>query len=92
MITTITMDRAGRVVLPKAVRDELNLSGGDSLTLETDGHRVTLQPARAGGHLISKNGFWVFRGDGPAVTQEDSNRWIKELREERERKNLGLPE
>lgn len=92
MHTTITIDRAGRVVLPKAVRDELNLSAGDSLELKSEGGRVTLEPARASGRMIRKGGFWVFRGEGKPITLEESNSWIREMREERDRKNMGLSE
>lgn len=92
MTTTITMDRAGRVVLPKAVRDELNLSAGDSLELSSDSDGLTLRPARASGRMIRKGGFWVFRSEGKPITLEESNRWLQEIREERERKHLGLAE
>jgi AbrB family looped-hinge helix DNA binding protein len=35
MTSRLTVDKAGRVVLPKPVRDELQLSPGDSLELES---------------------------------------------------------
>jgi AbrB family looped-hinge helix DNA binding protein len=34
MNTTITVDKAGRIVLPKPVRDKLQLQAGDSLEVE----------------------------------------------------------
>ena len=37
MTTTLTLDKAGRVVLPKALRDELGLAAGDTLELESRG-------------------------------------------------------
>jgi AbrB family looped-hinge helix DNA binding protein len=33
MNTTVTIDKAGRVVIPKEIRDELRLEPGDSLAL-----------------------------------------------------------
>jgi AbrB family looped-hinge helix DNA binding protein len=33
MTTPVTLDKAGRVVLPKPVRDEMQLCAGDSLEL-----------------------------------------------------------
>lgn len=89
MNTTITMDRAGRVVLPKAVRDELNLSAGDSLELSSDGDGLTLRPARASGRMIRKGGFWVLRGGDP-LSVDDVNDWVRQDREARDRKNMGL--
>lgn len=89
MNTTITMDKAGRVVLPKALREELNLSAGDSLEWHSDGSRVTLEPVRVASKMVKKNGFWVLRGGDP-VTNEDVIDWIRQDREERDRKNMGL--
>ena len=42
--------------------------------------------------MIRKGGFWVFRSEGKPITLEESNRWLQEIREERERKHLGLAE
>lgn len=46
----VKIDRAGRIVLPKAVRDKLGLAPGDSLELEQRGNRVTLFPVAAPAH------------------------------------------
>jgi AbrB family looped-hinge helix DNA binding protein len=46
MSTTISMDRAGRVVLPKTVRDRLQLEPGESLELESFDDHIVLRPAR----------------------------------------------
>ena len=40
------MDRAGRVVIPKSLRKELQLKPGDTLKLETTGDHITLFPER----------------------------------------------
>lgn len=44
--TTVVMDRAGRVVIPKSLRKELQLKPGDTLKLETTGDHITLFPER----------------------------------------------
>jgi AbrB family looped-hinge helix DNA binding protein len=41
----ITIDNAGRIVVPKALRDALNLAAGDEVEIELDGERLTLTPA-----------------------------------------------
>lgn len=44
MSTTVTLDKAGRVVIPKTLRDDLQLAPGDILALESDGDSVVLRP------------------------------------------------
>jgi AbrB family looped-hinge helix DNA binding protein len=34
LTTTVTVDARGRVVIPQAVRDTLEIDGGETLTLE----------------------------------------------------------
>lgn len=43
----VTMDAAGRVVLPKGVRDRLGLGGGAVLELAVVDDSITLSPAAA---------------------------------------------
>ncbi|MFO1186220.1 MAG: AbrB/MazE/SpoVT family DNA-binding domain-containing protein [Alphaproteobacteria bacterium] len=89
---TITIDKAGRVVIPKKVRDRLRLAAGDTLALEFDGERVVLKPAPAGGPTMrKKRGIWVLSG-GEKLTQEDVDRVREEVLLERERILLGLEE
>ncbi len=45
MNATLTIDKAGRVVLPKPVRDALQISPGDSLELESSEDHIVLRPA-----------------------------------------------
>ena len=88
MITTTTMDKAGRVVLPKQIRDELQLGPGDSLELETVEDRIILRPARGGGRIYKDRGMWVF-DTGQPLTVETVNKTLRGAREERDRRNLG---
>lgn len=88
MDTTVKLDGAGRVVIPKALRDELGLAPGDSLSLETEGERVTLRPVRTRSALRREQGIWVFRG-GRKVTADETNRALDALRRERDRQTHG---
>ena len=45
MNATITMDLAGRLVLPKAVRERLHLRAGSKLNLEIVADKIELTPA-----------------------------------------------
>jgi AbrB family looped-hinge helix DNA binding protein len=88
MITTTSMDKAGRIVLPKPVREELGLGPGDSLELESSEDQIVLRPARGGGRMYKKHGMWVFDSAEP-LTVETVNKTIRQVREERDRRNIG---
>jgi AbrB family looped-hinge helix DNA binding protein len=88
MTTKLTLDQAGRVMIPKALRDELHLGPGDSLQLESEGERIMLRPVRGTMPLQKEDGIWVFRlGEPLSVSATDAV--LEDLREERDRKNTG---
>lgn len=84
MNTTVTLDKAGRVVIPKSLRDELRLAPGDSLTLESDGDNVTLRPVRSASALRKEHGIWVFRS-GRKLAADETDSALKAVREQRDR-------
>ena len=88
MNTIVTLDKAGRVVIPKALRDELRLAPGDTLALESDGERVTLRPVRSASALRKEQGIWVFRS-GRKLSAEETDQVLENLRQERDRKARG---
>jgi len=88
MNTTLTVDKAGRVVLPKPVRDELQLAAGDSLELESSEDRIVLRPVRGTAGLRKKQGIWVLDVDEP-LTVEAVNRTIRDIYREREDSWMG---
>ena len=88
MSTTLTIDAAGRVVIPKTVRESLHLSAGDTLSIESDGESVTLRPLRPGSPLRKERGIWVFRS-GRRLSGEETNRALENMRGERERRTRG---
>lgn len=88
MNTTLTIDKAGRVVLPKPVRDALQISPGDSLELESSEDRIILRPAPGKGRVYKKQGMWVFDSGGP-LSSEVANKTIRRVRAERDRRVLG---
>jgi len=65
MTTTLTLDKAGRVVIPKPWRDQLGLGPGDSLHLEMEGERILLRPVRQTMPLRKERGLWVYRSGRP---------------------------
>jgi len=82
------MDKAGRIVLPKPVRDRLKLGAGDSLQMETTGEDILLRPLRGTASLRKKRGVWVFRAEEP-LTHAEVEGVRSEIREEREVGALG---
>jgi len=91
MNTTLTVDKAGRVVLPKPVRDELELAAGDSLEMESTEDAIVLRPVRRDVGLRKKQGIWVLDVDEP-LSLETVNRTTHDTRRERERSWLGQNE
>ena len=82
MDAKITLDKAGRVVLPKIVRDELRLNPGDTLELTVEGEQMTLRPQRATSPLQRERGVWVFRS-GEKLTAAETRETLRKIRERR---------
>ena len=60
---TIQIDKAGRLVLPKPLREHFNLVPGDKLKLSVEGNSIKLEPAVAGAELVRKGSVLVFTGE-----------------------------
>jgi AbrB family looped-hinge helix DNA binding protein len=78
----LMIDKAGRIVLPKPVRDELQLSPGDALQLETRGEELTLRPIRENPPLRKKKGVWVYSAGEPLAASV-VNETARDVRSER---------
>jgi AbrB family looped-hinge helix DNA binding protein len=85
---TTTIDKAGRIVLPKQFREELQLGPGDPIELEASADHVVLRPARGKGRMRKEQGVWVFDSGRP-LSVETVNKTIHRIQNERERKFLG---
>jgi AbrB family looped-hinge helix DNA binding protein len=81
MKNTVCVDQAGRIVLPKPLRDKMQLAPGDQLLIESECERITLRPVRPRATMKKEYGIWVYQGE-PSATS------IPELIE-RERENRG---
>ena len=58
----LKIDKAGRIVLPKQVRNRLRLSAGADLELEEGPEGLILRPVGQRSTLFQKNGLWVHMG------------------------------
>ncbi|HSZ00300.1 MAG TPA: AbrB/MazE/SpoVT family DNA-binding domain-containing protein [Terriglobales bacterium] len=88
MFTVVTIDKAGRIVLPKPVRDELQLSPGDSLEVDSSEERVILRPVRGSSRIYKKQGVWVMHGGAP-LSEDVVEKTMQQVRREREQGFLG---
>ena len=85
---TITVDRAGRIVLPKQIRERLRIQSGCALSLEERAEGILLRPVRRRASLILKSGLLLHRGE--AVRGYDWSRMVEDQREERMQDVSGL--
>jgi AbrB family looped-hinge helix DNA binding protein len=91
MSTTVTIDKAGRVLIPKSLRDELRLAPGDTLAVEFGGNSVTLRAIRSASVLRKKRGIWVFHGERK-ISAAETDRALESSRQERDRGLLSAKE
>jgi AbrB family looped-hinge helix DNA binding protein len=60
MNATAEIDKAGRIVVPKKIREALHLVPGTRLTLRTDGESIIVQQESRPRGLHRKNGILVY--------------------------------
>ncbi len=56
---TIKIDKAGRIVLPKPVRERFHLREGSELELEERSDGLTLRPVEQRSSMVQEKGVWV---------------------------------
>lgn len=61
----VSIDSAGRLVVPKKLRDELNLVPGTRLEITVRNGKLELEPAAARMRLIRRGGGMVATSDEP---------------------------
>ncbi len=68
-----TIDSAGRVVIPKAVRDDARLEPGTELEIEFRDGRIEIEPAVVPMHVVGHGVDAVIEADRemPVLTAED---------------------
>lgn len=89
MSGTIAIDKAGRVVIPKRMRDALHLKPGDELEIESSADGFHLRPRRSRARMFRKNGVWVIDTGGGPITTEMVNETLERGRREREQRARG---
>lgn len=84
------LDKSGRVLIPKKLRDELGLKAGQAVTLEVDGDGLHLRPVARAARLVERHGRLIL--DCPDLAEVDSqavNEMIDAARQARDADVLG---
>jgi AbrB family looped-hinge helix DNA binding protein len=84
----LTNDKADRVVIPKPLREALQLEPGDMLEMESTGDQLTLRPVRGTGPIVKEQGVWVYYSGQP-LAASTTEALLSQLRAERDLANLG---
>lgn len=79
MNTVVSIDRAGRIVLPKPLRDRFNLHAGSQLEIASSSDHLELKPIDSAQAMACEGGLWVHQG----VAQVNLLDAVSQLREER---------
>ena len=80
MNMNVQMDQAGRVVLPKKLRERFRLQSGDTLALEVKGDEIHLRPQKAKTRLERVNGVLVLVSE---IALPEGRDLVSESRDER---------
>jgi AbrB family looped-hinge helix DNA binding protein len=89
MNAKLSMDRAGRVVLPKPIREQLQLEPGESLEIESFEDHIVLRPIRQHATMRKELGVLVF-DTGEPITAATVQETIQRVRDERSDRALGI--
>jgi AbrB family looped-hinge helix DNA binding protein len=79
---TSTIDRAGRVIIPKAIREAAGLKPGLSLEIEYRDGKVEIEPTSPKMRLVKKRGMLVASIPGaPKLSVKETNELIRKARD-----------
>lgn len=65
-----TLDRFGRIVIPKRVRDDLGLHAGSVLEIDDADDRIVLRVRREEPDLVREDGVLVYTGEAVGDIEE----------------------
>jgi AbrB family looped-hinge helix DNA binding protein len=77
-----TIDSAGRIVVPKAIREELALYGGEELELTAVDGRIEIEVPPTPMRLVKRRGHWAAVPDRPLppLTDEIVRETLEKIR------------
>jgi AbrB family looped-hinge helix DNA binding protein len=73
----VSIDRAGRVVIPKEFRDRLSLEPDAALEVTVAGNELRLTPVRQPGRVVIDHDGWpvIERANNSVITDADVQAW-----------------
>ena len=74
-----TLDKFGRLVIPKRLREDLGLHPGSVLQIKQDNHKIFMEPVHEEPRMVVKKGVLVYQG----IAAGDIERVIKDHRQKR---------
>ena len=79
------VDKFGRIVIPKKIREELGLTPGTALDIHEDRDRIIIRPLQEEPRIREEEGVWVYDGE----IEGDADSVLKAQREDRIRRVSG---
>ncbi len=71
MVTNL--DKFGRIIIPKKLREKLGITSETTLNLADDGDRIIIEPINNDELILEKDGIFVFTGK----MQEDLDKFLE---------------
>ena len=84
----VKIDKSGRIILPKPLRDRLRLRQGSGLEIEERPEGLLLKPVDQRPSMVRENGVWIYLGSVPRGFDWDD--LVDADREERIKDASGL--
>jgi AbrB family looped-hinge helix DNA binding protein len=81
-----TLDKFGRILIPKKVREHLGIRPASALHIKDDGKRIIIEPIKEEEPIVEKDGLLIFTGK----VQSNLEQELKLNRNQR-MKNLFYP-
>jgi AbrB family looped-hinge helix DNA binding protein len=77
-----TIDSAGRIVIPKKLRDEAGLQAGVEVDVELHDGRIEIEPAYTPARVVMRDGHPVIETDVemPPITTEEVREILERIR------------
>jgi AbrB family looped-hinge helix DNA binding protein len=75
-----TIDKAGRLVIPKAIRDRLGLRSGDKLEIEDVEGRIVIRRPHDDSPLVETGSGLLTMGPGPGLGPDEVREWLERTR------------